>query len=352
MHRPARDLSTLIGDKKGGVHVMRKLLPALLLGAALALGAQAQAAEITVKIAHGASVKHPFNKLVELFKEAVERKTGGRVEVQIFGNRQLGGDVDVLKGARAGTIDGAFASSVLFPWIVKSQSFDALQLPFLVSSYENLATLMSSEIGMKMLATLDKIGLKGLSFGAGGQRNFLSTKGPVTRLADFKGLKTRIVPAKLHKAMWVAVGTNPTPVKYGEIYTALKTKLIDAVEINISSVESENLWENAKYLSRTGHYFWPGVLVFNKARFEALPKDVQQAMIEAGREIIAPQVAYTKAQEIEATARLKAKGVKFYDFKDLAAMRELMVPIVKRWEATDPLIADYVAAARKLEKGM
>lgn len=329
--------------------MFRSITVALILGFGLTAAGTVSAAEITIKLAHGASDKHPFNKLATLYKEAVEKKTSGKVEVQLFPNRQLGDDIDVLKAARAGTVDSAIASSVLFAWIVKAQSMDALQLPFLVTSYDNMAKMFESESARKMLASLETVGLQGISIGEGGLRHFLSSKGPVKTLEDFKGLKTRIVPAALHKAMWEAVGSNPTPVKYGEVYTALKTNLIDAVEINISSVETENLWESAKHLTKTGHYFWPGVLIHNKAKFDKLPKDVQAAMMEAGREIIEPQVAYTRDEEAETAERLKAKGVHIYKFEDLPAMRKAMDPIVKKWMASDPIIPEFVAAAEKLE---
>lgn len=322
---------------------------ALVVGTALVFAGSANAADITFKLAHGASDKHPFHKLAELYKASVEKKTGGKVEVQLFPNRQLGDDIDVLKAARAGTLDAAIASSVLMPWIVKAQSFDALQLPFLITSYDNLAKELVSEPARKMLASLDKVGLQGISIGEGGLRHFLSTKGAVTKLEDFKGLKTRIVPAALHKAMWEAVGSNPTPVKYGEVYTALKTNLIDAVEINTSSVETENLWESAKHLTKTGHYFWPGVLVHNKAKFDKLPKAVQTAMTEAGQEIIAPQVAYARDDEAKTEERLKAKGVKFYEFEDFPKMRAAMEPILRKWMATDPVIPEFVETARKIQ---
>ena len=329
---------------------MRKsVTAALLVGTAMVFAGSVNAADITFKLAHGASDKHPFHKLAELYKASVEKKTDGKVEVRLFPNRQLGGDIDVLKATRAGTLDAAIASSVLMPWIVKAQSFDALQLPFLIASYDNLAKLLVTKPAQEMLASLNKIGLQGISIGEGGLRHFLSSKGPVTKLEDFKGLKTRIVPAALHKAMWEAVGANPTPVKYGEIYTALKTKLIDAVEINTSTVETENLWESAKHLSKTGHYFWPGVLVHNKAKFDKMPKAVQAAMMEAGQEIIAPQVAFTRDDEAKTEELLKAKGVKFYEFEDLPKMRTVMEPIIKKWMATDPIIPEFVEAAKKIE---
>ena len=330
---------------------MKRFVSAFTILAALALVMPAHAEKIKIRLAHGASHTHPFNKLAEMWKEAVEKRTD-KVDIQIFGDRQLGGDKQVLEGAIAGTIDAAFPSSILFPLVLKDQKvFDALQLPFVVNSYENLATMLTSKPAMQMLVGLKRDGLVGLSFGEAGLRHFLNRKGPVQYLRDFKGLKTRIVPVPLHKAVWKAVGANPVGIAYGEVYTSMQTHVIDAVEFNISSIETENLWEVAKYLTLTGHYFWPGVLVYNKAKFEKLPKDVQQAMIEAGREIIKPQVMFVKKHEEEAAKRLEAKGVKIYPFKDLKKMQALMKPIVKQWEKKDPLIAEYVAEAKKLEKG-
>jgi tripartite ATP-independent transporter DctP family solute receptor len=318
--------------------------------AALLAAAPVQAETITVKLAHAASSSHPFNKLCEMFRDDVAKRTGGKVEVQIFGDRELGDDRQVLEATVAGTIDASLASSVLFSLVVKKPAFDALQLPFLISSYENLGKLLISPPAQAMLASLDSVGLKGLSFGEAGERHFLSSKGPVRKLEDFQGLKTRIVPVPLHKAIWEAVGAKPVGVAYGEVYASMQTKVIDAVEFNIASVETEKLWETAKYLSLTGHYFWPGVITYNKAKFDALPMDVQEAMIQAGHDITVGHVAFVEKAEGESAERLKQKGVQIVKFEELAQMRARMKPIIKKWSAKDPLIAQFVAEANRLEK--
>lgn len=321
------------------------------LAAAALLGTTAQAQTYTFRVAHGASTKHPLHEYVEMYKRLVEAKTKGQVKIRIFGNRKLGGDKDVLLGVKAGTIDSGLVSSVLFALIVKKSSFDALQLPFVVSSYDNLAKMLTSAPAEKMLASLDDIGIKGLGFGEAGLRHFLARTGPVTTLAGFKGLKTRIVPVPLHKAVWQAVNANPVGIAYGQVYTSMQTNVIDAVEFNASSVLAENLYENAKHLSLTGHYFWPLVMIHNKAKFDKLPKAIQQAMIAAGREATVMHVKYVRDNEAATLKALKAKGVKVHEFKDLANMRKRMEPIVAKWMKRDPIIAEYVSMARKLETG-
>ena len=319
--------------------------------ASVIAGASAQAQTVTFRVAHGASSKHPLHKYVEFYSEILEKKTAGKVKVQIFGDRKLGGDKDILLGVKAGTIDSAFVSSVLFALVVRKSAFDALQLPFVVSNYDNLNKMFLSNTANKMLASLDDIGIKGLGLGEAGLRHFLARTGPVTTIAGFKGLKTRIVPVPLHKAIWSALGANPVGIAYGEVYTTMATNGIDAVEFNASSVLAENLYKPAKHLSLTGHYFWPLVLIHNKAKFEKLPKDVQKAMMEAGREATTLHVQYVKKDEASTLDTLKANGVKVYKFEELDKVRNTVAPIVDQWVKRNPLIAEYVAEARKLEGG-
>lgn len=328
---------------------LKTVMGAMFATAVAVSGAQAQT--FTFRVAHGASSKHPLHKYVEFYKEILEKKTGGKAKVQIFGDRKLGGDKDILLGVKAGTIDSAFTSSVLFALVVRKSSFDALQLPFVVSNYDNLNKMILSPTADKMLASLDDIGIKGLGFGEAGLRHFLARTGPVTTIAGFKGLKTRIVPVPLHKAIWSALGANPVGIAYGEVYTTMATNGIDAVEFNASSVLAENLYKPAKHLSLTGHYFWPLVLIHNKAKFDKLPKDIQTAMMEAGREATTLHVQYVKKDEATTLETLKKNGVQVHQFKELDQVRKTVAPIVEQWTKRNPLIAEYVAEARKLEGG-
>lgn len=321
---------------------MKTLVRASLLAAGVAMASTAGAAEMTFKMGHAASDKHPFHTGVEMFAEQVSKGTDGAVEIQVFGNRQLGDDKQLLEGVRLGTIDGALVSSVMFSLVANSPAFDALQLPFLVDSYDELADALTSDTAQKMLDGLASEGMKGLGFYEAGLRHFLNSKGPVRTVEDFQGLKTRIVPVPLHKATWEAVGTNPVGIAYGEVYTSMQTGVIDAVEFNISSIETENLWENAKYVTLTGHYFWPGVLIFNKEKFDQLPAEVQQTMIQAGHDTIRPQVQFVADDESRSRSVLEDKGVEFYQLEDLDNMRARMEPILEEWRGRDPLIAEYI----------
>lgn len=322
---------------------MRKMVAAAAMAAAVALGSTAvNASEMTFRMGHAASSQHVFHTGVEMFRDAVAAKTDGAVTIEIFGDRQLGDDRQLLEGVRLGTIDGALVSSVMFSLVADAPAFDALQLPFLIPSYEALADALTSDTAQRILDTLSERDMKGLGYYEAGLRHFLNSGDAVRTLDDFRGLKTRIVPVPLHREIWDAVGTNPVGIPYGEVYTSLQTGVIDAVEINISSVETENLWESAKNITLTGHYFWPGVLIFNKAKFDQLPEDIQQAMIEAGHESIRPQVEFVAADEERSANVLREKGVTVFDLEELDEMRARTGDIRDRWRENHPLIGEFV----------
>lgn len=308
--------------------------------------ARAQQKVIRMRLAHAANEVHPGHIATVRFKEALEKLIPGRVNVQIFPNRQLGDDKQSLEAAIAGTIELAGASGVLYPLVTGRPALAAYQLPFLIRDYEHFTKLATSDIGQKMLDDLAPAGLVGLQTTDIGQRNFLSVSKPVKTIADFAGLKTRIVPVPLHKQIWEALGTAPIGLPYGEVYSALQTKVIDAVEINVSSVVGENLWEVGKHFTLTGHYPWHNVIVANKTFFDGLPPDVQAAMRQAGKDSIIPTMDYTKNQDFAARDDLKKKGVQFTPLEDLPAMRARVEPIIGEWSKKSPLIAEFVAAAQ------
>ncbi|MAY61903.1 MAG: hypothetical protein CML29_06805 [Rhizobiales bacterium] len=316
---------------------MKKLLMAAIVSSLLPVSGFAQ--EMTIKMGHAASSKHVFHQGLELFGKKVSEKTDGQIKIEVYGDRQLGDDKQLLEGLQIGLIDGALVSSPTLPLVIGAGSFDALQLPFTVSSYEQLSSLLTSDLGDELLATLDSKSIKGLGFVEAGQRHYLSAKSAVTSTADFAGLKTRIVPIPLHKAVWEAIGVNPIGMAYGEVYSALETKTIDGVEINLSSIQTESLYDAAKNVTLTGHYFWPGVIMLSQAVWDKLSDDQKKAMIDAGHETTAEAYALAASQEADTIAFLKENGVTIDELSDLDKMRELTAPVVEKWKSQDPLIA-------------
>ncbi|HUU34295.1 MAG TPA: TRAP transporter substrate-binding protein, partial [Vicinamibacterales bacterium] len=178
-------------------------------------------------------------------------------------------------------------------------------------------------------------------------RHFLAATRQVVTPADFSGLKTRVAPERMFLDIWKAVGVNPTPMNYGEVYAALETSTLDAVEINLTSIESEKYDEIAKHLTLTGHYFWPSLMVVNKAVFDRLTTAQRDAMSQAADDILEPQVRAVEALDQKLLADLRARGMQIVEpsAELIGAMRTAVAPVVSALTRSDPQVAAFVAGA-------
>ncbi|WP_407493014.1 TRAP transporter substrate-binding protein [Pseudooceanicola sp. MF1-13] len=314
-------------------------------GATLAMPHVARAAGKTMRIAHAANEVHPGHVLATSFAEGLEELMPGGFNVQIFPNRQLGDDKQLLEGTVAGTMDVTAVSGVLIPLVTGRQGMNAWQLPFLVRDYDHFGELALGAAGQAIQADLAEAGLIALATADTGQRNFLSAKNAVSSVPDFAGLKTRIVPVPLHKQIWETVGTAPVGLPYGEVYGALETGVIDAVEINVSSMLGENLWEVGKNFTLTGHYPWHMSTLMSQRFWDGLNDEEKAVVTEAGLRSISKTLDYAKTQDLEGREELKSKGVEIVDLTDLDDMKAKVAPMTEEWAAKDPLIAGLVAAA-------
>lgn len=309
--------------------------------------ASAHAAEVTLKLGHAVFENHPNHDTAVRFKAAVERLSKGEVKVQIYPARQLGDTKELLQGVQFGTVDMAMNASSTYAAV--SPAMDAFQLPWVIESYAHFAKLALAPETRAILDTLEPHGAIALGLYEGGRRHFLTTKRVVKSSEDFKGLKTRVAPVRLFLDVWKAVGVNPTPMNYGEVYSALETSTLDAVEINLTSIESEKYYEIAKNLTLTGHYFWPSVLMINKAKFDGLSASQRDAIRKAADEIVTPQVMAVEALDTKLLAQFRARGMQVTQpsAQLISTMQSNLQPVVDTYAKKDPLIAKFIAAANR-----
>ncbi|MEJ8570419.1 TRAP transporter substrate-binding protein [Microbaculum marinum] len=327
---------------------MKHLKPTFILAAAALIGGVGMAQAVDLRLAHGSPRGHPNYTHADMLAGAIKENSNGDVNITVYGDRQLGDDRDMIQLVSSGTVDMGYASSVNFPLILNKVAFDALQLPGLVPTYDDLAKMLVSPPAIKMLDSLEDANLKGLCFSEGGQRHFLNRNGPIKSVEDFKGLKTRIVPIPLHKEIWQKLGANPIGVPYGEVYTAMQTKVIDGVEFNISSIAADKVYENANYVTLTGHYFWPGLFFMNKEKYDSLTPEEQKAIVDTCRELTPEFVMQTKGEEAKQIKILEDAGVEISEFPDRENLLAATEPVFEAWSAKDPLIGEYIEEAKKL----
>ena len=326
---------------------LRRLLPvALLLVAALLLAASAASAATTFRLGHVTATTHPFHDGAVRFADAVAKATNGAVKVNIFPSRQLGDDIALLQQVQMGGVDCGVISQAVFTTSVPAMN--ALQLPFLIPNYQAAARVYPSDAAVKLLEKLAPLNMRGLGIYEGGFRHFLSTKGMVQSLADMKGLKTRVGQSPLQIDIFRALGASPTPMAYGEVYTALQTKTIDAVEINVSSIYGEKFYEVGKFYTLTGHYMWPGLLVINKTKLEGLPADQQRAIIEAAKASVEPQVLKAAQDEGTQLAEIKKQGVQVSPIANIQPFKDATKSVYDKYEGIDQAVKTFVGAVQAM----
>ena len=277
----------------------------------------------------------------------IEEETGGRITFEQHLAGALGTGAQGLSQVMDGTIHLSEVSVGLFSQYV--DTVQVAQLPFLLGSYEKEYKAFNSPEWQALLDSLEEIGVKALSMNECGIREFAHVSKPINTVADIKGQKIRIVPSNMLQNAMEKLGANPVPIAYGEVYTALQNKVIDALEINLMSMDTMNFYEVVKYMSFIGMYPFPTILVLNLDYYNSLtPQD--QALITKWFKEGTKHCFNVTLPAIEKTAleNLLAAGVVTNDIEDPTPFKELMKPVYDEYAALDPRIKAFIEMAEKL----
>jgi tripartite ATP-independent transporter DctP family solute receptor len=276
----------------------------LLGAAALALGAAAcgdsddsgggttggggGSAEVTLRVGYVTPAAHPYGQAIDFFAKRVGELSGGRLEIKTLPVYAGGNDLQLLDDVQAGSVDMGSVSAAV--WGNKGvTSFEALQMPFLITRYDLESQVITGEIGESMLASPDgpsKIGLKGLAIHEGGLRKPLGAKTEIVSLADWKGKKIRSVESPVLVAGIRALGADATPLPIGDVYNALRSGTVDGMEANLGLVQTFKYYEVADYMTLNVNLWpFPTVLVVNQEKFDSLTAEQQQWITDAAKEV-------------------------------------------------------------------
>ncbi|MGE8318685.1 MAG: TRAP transporter substrate-binding protein [Comamonas sp.] len=304
-----------------------KLIPTLLAGVAASLiGAGAQAAEFRSSDIHPDD--YPTVLAVKFMGEKLKQLSGGKDTIKVFPSGALGGEKETIEQAKIGALQmvrvnvGAM-NNVCPETIVPT-------MPFLFRSVEHMHKVLDGPVGEEILKSCEKQGFIGLAFYDSGARSMFTAKKPVNSLADMKGLKVRVQQSDLWVAMLEAMGANATPMPMGEVYTGLKTGLIDAAENNYPTYESARAFEVAKYFTRTEHSMAPEILLFSKRSWDRLSPQQQGWVRQAAKESVPFMRAKWVEREQRALATAKAGGAQFIDI-DKKPFQDAMKPVYDKF---------------------
>lgn len=328
------------------VSIMALLLLGLLQGAVLAAGP-------TYKIILNGPMpeSHNLTKAERMFADLVEKRTGGRVQVEVFPNATLGGGREALEAVRSGI--QTMVDAALAPVVSYEPAFGVLSLPYLFNSREEWYALLDGPLGQELLAKLEKSGFVGLGFPENGVRHITNSVRPITKPEDLKGIKIRIMESPVMRETFNSLGALPAPIAWTELYSALQQHVVDAQENPIVNIYSSKLYEPQKYLSLTGHFYDANIYFINKAFWDSLPADIQKTIREVAKEVIAWQ--RKQAQENEKTqlqALRKLIQVNEVSPEQLARFRAVTRQAYKKTEGLigKDTIENWVKATEDWEK--
>ncbi|MDD3346194.1 TRAP transporter substrate-binding protein [Oscillibacter sp.] len=228
---------------------------------------------VNIIAAHGATETTSMHQSWLKFEELVEERSGGAVTVDLYPNQQLGGDREFTEASTQGNVTMGSPSPAAVAALMPS--LNAFETPFLFSDYETAYKAMDSDAGKALLDSMSSAGLQGLGYYENGFRNLTCNK-EVNTLADLKGMKIRTMENEVHLAIWTALGANPSPLAFGELYTALQQKAFDAQENPLEQIYNNKLHEVQSHVYLTQHVYTPYIIFINKAVWDGLNAKTQE----------------------------------------------------------------------------
>lgn len=299
---------------------------------------------VKFKLAHVVNEKDGFHIAAMKFKELVEERSGGKIEIEIYPNATLGDERTLLEGMQMGTVDmGVITNGPIANFVPEIGVFE---LPFLFSSREEAYKVLDGPVGKEILSKLEDANLKGLAFAERGFRNLTNSKKDVVTPADMSGLKIRVMENPVYIDTFKALGANTVPMAWTEALTALQQGTIDGQENPVVVIHSFKLYETQKYLSLTRHTYSPATIMMGLDKFKKLPEDLQKIVVEAAQEAAEYERKLNEEGEAAQLDDLKKQGMEVTE-PDIAAFKEAVKSVYEKYGAQ---YGDYITKIQEAIK--
>ena len=315
---------------------MKRFKTTLLALAASTLALAAHATEFRSADIHPDD--YPTVTAVKFMGERLKALSGGKHTIKVFNNSALGNEKDTIEQTKIGALQMVRVN--IAPMNNICPETQVPTMPFLFRSVEHMHKVLDGPVGEEILRSCEKQGFIGLAFYDSGARSMFTAKKPVRSFADMKGLKVRVQQSDLWVSMIEAMGANATPMPMGEVYTGLKTGLIDAAENNYPTYESARAFEVAKYYSKTEHSMAPEMLLFSKRAWDKLSPEEQGWIRQAAKESVPYMRKQWAEREVKSLATVKAGGAEIIEI-DKKPFEAAMKPVYDKF-ITDAKLKDLV----------
>lgn len=312
----------------------RLILKTIVAAVALSAFGLAQAQTRTIKFANQNAKGHPIVLGMEKFAELVDQKSGGKMKVQVFPGGALGSDQANVSALQGGTLEMASMNSGIFASLVKD--FAIYDFPFLFGNPKEADAVVDGPFGQNLHRKLEDKGLVGLAYYELGFRHITNSKRPITKVEDIAGLKLRVIPNPINVDWVSALGANPTPLPFPELYAALEQKAVDGQENPVATIKGAKLFEVQKHITLTNHQYNPQSVVVSKKFWDSLSAGDRKILQDAATESVAYQRTQSRAALQAGLEDLKKGGMQVSELPpaEVAKLRDKMKPVIAKHSAS------------------
>ncbi|MCE8012476.1 TRAP transporter substrate-binding protein [Billgrantia desiderata] len=290
----------------------------------------------TLRMGLGLSDTSPQYLSSRYFADILEQRTEGRITVNIFPNSQLGDDVQMMEMLQTGSLDMSYPSSS--PATTYVQELAVFDLPFLLPSREAAIAVMQSDTAQRMLDAFEGTGIKALTFSENGYRQLTNSARAVESPEDVagldvRGLSVRTMENPVHLSIWETLGANPTPMAFGELFSAMEQGVVDGQENPWSTILTSNFYEVQDYGSETRHVYTPFIMMMSQRTWDRLAPEYQELVQEAARQSAEYEIQLSTEYDDWAREQLEERGMQITRLDDdqIAAFQEAVQPVYDRW---------------------
>jgi TRAP-type transport system periplasmic protein len=330
----------------------RTILKTLIVLAAVAAFGLAHAQTKTIKFANQNAKGHPIVNGMEKFAELVESRSGGKLKVTVFPGGALGSDQANMSALQGGALEMASMNSGIFASVVKD--FAIYDFPFLFANPKEADAVVDGPFGKGLHAKLEEKGMVGLAYYELGFRNITNSKRPIAKVEDIAGLKLRVIPNPINVDWVSALGANPTPLPFPELYAALEQKAVDGQENPVATIQGAKLYEVQKYMTLTNHQYNPQSVVISKKFWDTLSADEKKIVQDAATESAKYEREQSRAAAGTILENLKKNGMQVTELSaaEVGKMRDKMKPVIAKHSASvgEATVNSMMAELDKLRK--
>jgi len=276
-----------------------------------ALATRSSSGDVTVlKLAHGLDASHPVHKGMEFMADRLREKSDGKMIIQIFPSEQLGAERECIEQLQIGCLDMTKSSTASLESFLPEVS--VFGVPYVFRDREHFWKVLDGPIGDRFLEAGKRVGLHGICYYDSGSRSFYTKSKMIKTPDDLVGMKIRVIKSKTAMAMVEALGGSPTPISWGELYTALQQGVVDGAENNEPSFQTSRHYEICKYYSLDEHTMVPDVVLLSEVVWNQLTAEQQRLLREAAVESSHFQRKLWEEKTKESLAIVKEAGVEVF----------------------------------------